>query len=347
MNRRSLEEGIKNLASAYFALVMSTGILSIGAHLLGFPLISQGLFWLTNSEYIVLFLLLILRILFFFPYFRADLASPAKGAGFFTVVAGSCVLGIQYQLLEHRFVPALLLWLVALVAWLVLIYVFLLLVITNPRKPAPTEGLNGSWLLLVVSTQSIAILGTLLVPRLSLPVELVLFTTLSLFLLGFTFYLILVSLIMYRLAFLPIQAEELTPPYWIDMGAMAITTLAGATLLQTTKSTAILVDFSPFLKGISLLAWVTATWWIPLLVLLGGWRHLKQKMPLTYNSQYWSMVFTLGMYTVCTWRLAESLELTFLRSISQAAIYVALVVWTITFVGMCRYWLKSGASTPI
>src|SRR3954454_19917080 len=118
----TLRFAIKDLFPASFALVMATGILSIGAHLLGFAFLSRALFWLNNLQYAMLLLFLVLRLLRYFPDFLADLSSHEKGTGFFTLVAGSGVLGIQYVLLERSFLPAALLWLLALIEWLVLIY---------------------------------------------------------------------------------------------------------------------------------------------------------------------------------------------------------------------------------
>src|SRR5690606_23214038 len=100
----------------------------------------------------------------------------------------------------------------------------------------------------------------------------------------------------YRFTFLPLASANLTPPYWISMGAVAITTLAGANLLLSAGDSPLLEELRPFLKGFTLFFWAAGTWWIPLLVLLGAWRHLVRRLPLRYDPQYWGMVFPLGMY---------------------------------------------------
>jgi Voltage-dependent anion channel len=58
----------------------------------------------------------------------------------------------------------------------------------------------------------------------------VIFVSLCLFLLGGVLYLILISLIVQRWLFEPMRPAQITPSYWINMGAAAIATLAGTRL---------------------------------------------------------------------------------------------------------------------
>jgi tellurite resistance protein TehA-like permease len=133
--------------------------------------------------------------------------------------------------------------------------------------------------------------------------------------------------------FFKIQPDEMTPPYWINMGAVAITTLAGANLLL--KGTApFLGDLAPFLKGFTIFFWASGTWWIPLLFLLGAWRHIYKRYPLTYHPVYWGLVFPMGMYTVSTFQLAKALKLDFLLLIPKFFIYFALIAWAATIFGL-------------
>lgn len=60
------------------------------------------------------------------------------------------------------------------------------------------------------------------------------------------------------------------------MGAMEISTLAGARLLENASDAPFLASLLPFLKGFTVFYWATATWWIPILLVLGVWRHLIQ-----------------------------------------------------------------------
>src|SRR5690606_34335306 len=135
------------------------------------------------------------------------------------------------------------------------------------EKPALDRGMNGTWMRLVVATQAVSMLGTLLAPRIGIPPPRLLGVTLCFFLLGCMFYMLLFSLIVYRFLFFPVEPEEMTPPYWINMGAVAITTLAGSLLILEAESWNLLRDILPFLRGFTLFFWAIATWWIPLLLL--------------------------------------------------------------------------------
>jgi tellurite resistance protein TehA-like permease len=331
-----LSRAAADLFPGYFALVMATGIISVACFLLGMKTLALVLLGINVIAYVVLCVLLLVRLLFFFGNVKADINDHVRGPGFFTVVAGTCVLGSALLIVVDRYVAAIVLWFVGMTLWVVIMYTFFTAMTVRENKPSIETGLNGGWLLAVVATQSISVLGTLLVSRLADFREPILFFTLCMFLLGCMLYLPLITLIFYRFTFVNVTMASLTPPYWINMGAVAITTLAGARLIIAAPESPLLNEVVPFLKGFTLFFWAAATWWIPLLLALGFWRHVYKRFPLKYDPQYWGMVFPFGMYTVCTFQLAHAIGFPPLLVIPRYFIYLALAGWLAASFGLIK-----------
>jgi len=326
---------VRHLFPGYFALVMATGIVSIGAFLLDMWLVAWALFLVNLVAYTILCLLTLARLVLHADKVFRDVASFGRGPGFLTSVAATCILGCQVFLFLKSPNIGLVFWLIGLVLWFAIMYALFTATVANPHKPDARQALHGGWLIPVVATQSVVVLGALLAsgfPKWTAPILLV---ALCMFLLGGMLYMIIITLIFHRLVFSAMTPGDLTPPYWIDMGAVAISSLAGSTLVSAASSWDFLQQILPFLLGLTLLFWVTATWWIPLLLALEVWRHWLKHYPLRYDPLYWDIVFPLGMYTTCTLQLARATKLR-LEAISEWLIYLALAAWLVVFLGLLR-----------
>lgn len=326
---------IENFFPGYFALVMATGIVSMASFFLGIPVIPELLFALNLIFYLALWAITLTRLLRYRSALLFDLTHHARGVSFLTMVAATSLIGLQFANLTPWGWVGVWCWVFALALWFVLIYTFFTAVTVVEPKPPLETGINGSWLLVTVATESLTVLGTVIASK-TTAVQLVLLTAFGAYLLGAMLYILFIALILYRWIFFSMQPDKLSPPYWINMGALAITTLAGCRLLLVTKQWSFLEEMSPFVRGFTFFFWVTCTWWIPLLLSVGFWRHVVEKVPIAYDPQYWSLVFPVGMYTACTFMLSKALLLPSLMVIPNITIFFSYIAWTLAFVGMMR-----------
>jgi tellurite resistance protein TehA-like permease len=330
---------LKDFFPGYFALVMGTGIMAVAAQLLHYELFAWPLFVIALVAYAVLWAILLARLARFPRAVLADFTSHERGPAFLTIVAANGVLGSQFD--EFNVLTGLLpvLFWFSLGLWCVLVYGFLSAVTVGITKPDLEHGLNGAWLLLVVATESLAVLSGLLALRRGTPPPLV-FTSLAFYLLGSMLYVLLTALIFFRWIFRPMHPAEMGASWWINMGAVAIATLAGAQLMALPGVSGNLAPLVGFVAPFTVLLWATSTFWIPLLVILFIWKEL-QRGPHGYDPGLWSAVFPLGMYVAATHNYATVAGLAFLEPVPQLLFWIALLTWALTFIGMWVHLLRA------
>jgi tellurite resistance protein TehA-like permease len=330
---------LRDFFPGYFAMVMGTGINAVAARLLGYDALGWSLFVISLAAYPLLWAILLTRIARFPRAVVADFVSHERGPAFLTIIAANGVLGSQFAVFNTlTFLLPALFWF-SLVLWIVLVYGFLSAVTVSIAKPDLEHGLNGVWLLLVVATESIAVLACFVALRSAAPPALV-FAALSFYLLGVTLYLSLSALIFFRWIFRPMHPAEMGAPWWINMGAVAIATLAGARLMALPGDDPNLLLLQRFVAPFTVLLWATSTFWIPLLAILFVWKEL-QRGPHGYDPGLWSVVFPLGMYVAATHDYATEAHQYFLYAISNAVFWAALLAWVLTFIGMWVQLLRS------
>ena len=326
---------MKRQTPSLFALVMATGVISIVAWNFRLSVLATALFLLNLAAGAALAVVTGFRALRYPRSMLHDMSDHRIAFGYFTTVAASCIVGTQFLLFDHAIQIASVFLLAGIVLWIGLVYAVFAFLIVKRDKPPLSEAISGVWLIAVVATQSIAELTTLVARDLPQPYRLEMnFVSLSMWLGGVILYGLIASLLFYRYLLLPLSPAELTPPTFVDMGAMAISTLAGARLIESAPEAPLLWSLLPFLKGFTISCWAVATWWIPMLLALAVWRHFVRRFPLRYDPSAWAAVFPLGMYSAATWRLAKALNLPFLHALPWGTFWIALSVWAATFVAM-------------
>ncbi len=323
---------VATLYPGCFGLVMATGIISNAFFVEGWRGWSDALFVVNLVSYPYLVILTILRFVRFPRALWSDLIDPRHVFSFFTLVAGTSVFGAGIHLRGFA-TAALILWLFALLVWFVLIYFgFGVLIFVDK---APGDGLiHGAWLMAIVGTEALVILGTLIAPATGDAGPTVFVFIHLLWGVGLGLYGIFIVLFCYHIFFFEVLPADVTPALWVVMGAAAISTNAGSTLILADTGIPFLHAMRPFIDGITLIVWAWATWWIPLLLLFGIWKHGVCRIPLTYTPLFWSLVFPLGMYGLASMRLSLATDFPPLRAISAAMVWIALVAWVATAAGL-------------
>lgn len=335
-----LASRIRELHPGAFAFVMATGILSSAELLLGADWLSTAFLVAASAGYAVLCILFFIRILRFTSEAWADTARPDRAFAFFTFVAGSNVVAVR--LASTALIGlAEALSVIAAVAWLVLAYGILARVVLADRKPEPAAAVNGTWLIWVVGTQSVSIAASVLGAGLGISSDLAALVAVSLWALGALLYVILMAIILARLVLVRLEPVQASPPYWISMGATAITVLAGAELLMLPQNLPSLVAARSTIEGMTLVLWAFGTWWFPFLILLTIWRYLRLKHPM-YEQTLWSMVFPLGMYAVATDVYGRAAGLSQLPGIAGGELWLALAGWVVVAAWMVVSWFAPG-----
>lgn len=335
---------VAGLAPGYFALVMASGIISVGMKLKGFEFISTGLLIVCTAGFVILLCLTVWRFVAYRDAISDDFLDPGRAFGFFTFVAGTNVLGVRLGMDDHHAATALLLGLAG-AAWLLLGYMVPWTAVLSKVERPVVATANGTWFIWVVASQSVAIAAATIEPvfvtgRRELAVLAVMSWSVGVFLYAATAMIVSLRLMLYKFG-----PEELTPPYWVTMGALAITVLAGARIVEMADAPMVAVT-RDLISGLSVVFWAFATWLIPVLLAAGWWRHRVRGVPLRYEPTLWSVVFPLGMYAVAGIYLGEADRLPLVAAIGSAELWVALVAWIAVMIAMLDNLVRTVALPP-
>ena len=341
--REAARDSVRTLDPGCFAFVMATGIVSVALLRAGQRPASVVLLVIALTALAVLLAASAWRAAAFPAALRADLLIPARTFAFFTLVAALGVVGVRLALSGQPAATAVLAALAA-AAWLALSY---LMPIGLAARRARPDDINGTWFLWAVGTESLALLAISLsgpdgLARSPAWSDALTFTAVALWSCGAILYLVILVLVLGRVLIWRLRPGDATPPYWIAMGAAAITVLAGARLLQS-PATPVLILVRPLLAGLALALWAFASWLIPLLAALMIWRHITCRTPLRYHGDLWAAIFPAGMYAAASMRLGLATGVPAITWIGRGATWVAAAAWLVTFTALL---LTAAGSRP-
>ncbi|MEU7113101.1 tellurite resistance/C4-dicarboxylate transporter family protein [Streptomyces sp. NPDC046182] len=287
------------LPPAAGAAVMATGIISVGFHLTGRETVSRTLLGLAGVLWLLLAFDFATRLLHSRPRWAAEADTPPA----LTAVAATTVLGARVALLDWTHLAA-----VLLAGSAILWAVLLAAVLAHLRGSMP-----GGVFLICVATEALAVLGAILTPSAG---DWLARMSLVFFVLGLLLYL--VALVRFDFGQIGAGAGD----QWVAGGAMAISALAGSTLLATGVWTGVT---HTSLRGLTLFLLVVDLVWYAVLLLA---ELLRPR--LGYDVRRWVTVFPMGMTAAACLSTSTAAAVDWLDTLGQVLLWTAAAAWLVT-----------------
>jgi tellurite resistance protein TehA-like permease len=207
-------------------------------------------------------------------------------------------------------------WVVALSLWLGVTA----LVVTSLRR-ARAAPATGVWLLAVVAAQSGALLGAAVAHETGWRAATV--ASLLLWAAGLALYPLITARVISRLLRGPHPVRSFSADHWVLMGAAAISALTGARLMGPSAA----LHAAPVRAALAPLvvaAWVTASLAYAAAGAVWLRRWARERWSRRFEPGWWSLVFPLGMYSVCSAAVGTRLGVPTLRLVGTGTFWVAV-----------------------
>lgn len=304
-----------------FAAVMATGILSVGAHDHGYPLISDTMGVIATVGLLFLVALVLAKAAIPGQTLRWDLTDPDVTLRLITFVAACAVIDAR---LSSKVWVARVLGVIALAAWLVLILLSARNMLAH-RWTELRDRAHGPWQLASVGTSGLAIVIARAARQTGHHWWLA--VAVAGWVAALCIYGLMTSLTMWRVVNERQDRDGFEPDTWILMGGMAIATLAGDTIHTVAPAW-----LAGPVRAVSIVTWVTATLWIPPLIYFALHRIRRHPNMLQFTGVWWAFVFPLGMYSAASFAMAVELGRHPLLTVSLVFFWDALAAWLIVVV---------------
>jgi tellurite resistance protein TehA-like permease len=316
-----------------FSVVMATGTLSVAARNHHYTWISETLSGLALLGLAILIFVVLMLSVAKRPLVSWTSTDPDVPLKLFTFVAACCVLASR---LSAIVVVLTTLATMAGMAWLALAVLSLRTLSAHPLVSLRDQA-DGDWLLASVGTTGLAIVTAQLAGHTGHRQWLIASVSLSVVAIGI--YIAMAWLMVWRAVLERLDQDGFEPDTWILMGSLAIVVVAGHYIHRQVAGW-----LAAGMLAVSVVSWVLATLWIPVLVYFSLHRVEQRPRLLRFTGAWWTLAFPLGMYSAATYAMAADIHLRSLQTVALVFFWIALAVWLIVAVaGLLRIPTALGA----
>jgi len=330
----------------WFVVVMATIMIITSSQLYGCEEVVPYFFTASLTIFFCVVVFKAAQIALFCKQAFNELLNSENTLHSFTVVGAVNLTGVCFSRILHLPQAAQICWYIAISLWLGISLVsFTSLFLLQKQEDRKIEDVvHGGWLYAVVGAQSTAYLGVIVAEEAMRHAVFIQFLSFALWSVGALLYLIFMVFIIIKMIFYKHDSEKASSSYWVNVGAAALTALAGAAWYKQVQGTGgPFTDFLPFSKGISLFYWSIGLWWMPFLVIFAVRKQLYYHKEPVFTVGYWEATLALGVYAEGTLQLAGLFEERALVILSGCFFLAGVVLWCFsaifTVVHLARSWV--------
>lgn len=303
-----------------FNVVMATAIVSIAAFNAGLEVLSVVLLWVAVAAFVSLAALDLSLARHPLALMRRA-AQPGQGFHALGFVADQTVLGVR---IVGSGTAGLTIAAVLLACGSVL-WVLILVAVAAEHGRGGVRKPRGEWLLTVVATEGLAILAARIAALEHAPALHAAATVL--WIAGGLAYGVAGGLLARRALQPDFGLGNITPDWWIVMGAPAIWCVAAVSVTGAYPGT--------IGAAAAIVAWGLAS--VMLIVIAAADALRARRLGVGFTPERWTMVFPLGMYSVASWALGHSLDAAWLSEVGRLWLGVAFAAWAAVALGELRH----------
>ncbi|MGQ3683905.1 MAG: tellurite resistance/C4-dicarboxylate transporter family protein [Candidatus Loosdrechtia sp.] len=334
----------------WFSAAMATILIAAISRLHGFEVVVPYFFIAGLAIFFSVLVFRITQVILFYKDSLHEHFNPEKNLYSFSIVGAISLAGVYLSKIFHLYTAAYICWYVAVSFWLIFsLSSFSILFLYQESEDRKIEDiLHGGWFFAIAGTQFTAFLGVTVAEHAvqnAAGIQLFSFAQWSV---GASLYLVFVVFIILRMVFYPFSSTTAISPYWMNIGAAALTALTGTALYHHVHAAGgPFTDFLPFLKGFSLFFWSIGLWWLPLLFVLSMRKQACSTDGLTFTVGYWEVVFALGLYAKSTIQINALFQEQYLFIASLCFSVACIVLWCFSSIFTLVHLIKSAVWVPV